>query len=118
MLWKGVKGKYAQNSVECELAAARKGVEQTERACEQQQQDITNADNARITTRDFEIRCPKMIIATAAIPNGFGFFVNVGNEDHENDQDTVLSKLTEEDKPSWVVGTVSKMVHQQIERYW
>jgi len=34
-------------------------------------------------------------------------------EDEEDDDDTEQGNLSEDDEPGWVMGTISKMVHQQ-----
>ena len=38
-------------------------------------------------------------------------------EDGDDDQDTEQGKLSEDDKPGWVMGTISKTVQQRMERF-
>jgi len=37
-------------------------------------------------------------------------------EDQDDDEDTEQGKLRDNDEPGWVMGTISKMVQQHIER--
>jgi hypothetical protein len=39
-------------------------------------------------------------------------------EDGEDDQDSELGKLSEDDEPSWMIGTILNMVPQRKERFW
>jgi len=38
-------------------------------------------------------------------------------EDDEEDDDTEHGKLSEDDEPGWVIGTISKSVKRRMERY-
>jgi len=38
-------------------------------------------------------------------------------EDGEDDEDTEQGKLSKEDKPGWVMGTMLKTVQQRMQRY-
>jgi len=39
-------------------------------------------------------------------------------EDEEEDDDTEQGKLSEDDEPSWVMGTISKSVKRRIAMFW
>jgi hypothetical protein len=38
-------------------------------------------------------------------------------EDGEDDEDTEQGKLSEDDEPGWVMGTISKMVQQRVQTF-
>ena len=38
--------------------------------------------------------------------------------DEEDDEDTEEGKLSEDDQPGWVMGTISKTVQHRMERFW
>jgi len=40
------------------------------------------------------------------------------NGEDEDDEDTEVGKLREDDEPGWVVGTISKIVQQHMRRFW
>ena len=39
-------------------------------------------------------------------------------EDEEEDDDSEQGKLSEDDEPGWVMGTISKTVQRHMERFW
>jgi len=40
-----------------------------------------------------------------------------GEDEDDDQQDTGHGQLSEDDKPAWVMGTISKMVHHHIESF-
>jgi len=39
-------------------------------------------------------------------------------EDEEDEEDTELGKLSKDDEPGWVMGTISKTVQHRMENFW
>jgi hypothetical protein len=38
--------------------------------------------------------------------------------EYKHDEETDHGKLSKHDEPSWVMGTISNMVQQHMERFW
>jgi len=41
-----------------------------------------------------------------------------GEDKHDDEEDTGHGKLSEDDEPGWVMGTISKMVQHRMESFW
>jgi len=111
------KEKWIENYVETDTAVARKQVEDAEAPIKQEQEEIRNAENVGVTTSE-----PKNMFEEImnAIGDGLINLASCNNEadgDVENHGGTEVRNLSEDDEPSWVVGTIPKMVHQPIERF-
>jgi len=59
-----------------------------------------------------------MIVAIRGSLSDFGSFDNVEDGEHEDDEETEQGKLSEDDEPSWVMGTINKTVQQLMQRFW
>jgi len=111
------KEKLIEVYVERETAVARKWVEDAETAIKQEQEETRNADNTGLTTREHNKMSEEMM---NAIGDSLSDLASSDDEEYgecEDDQDTELGKLSEDDKPGWGVGTISKMVQQRMERF-
>jgi len=60
----------------------------------------------------------EMMIAIRDSLSDLGFSNDEQDGEDEDDEDTELGKLSEDYKPGWVVGTISKTVTQHLERFW
>jgi len=104
--------------VETEIAVATKRVEDAETAIKQKQEDMSNVEKAGLTTREPEKTFEKML---NAIRDSLSDLASSDDEedaeDEEEDDDTEQGKLSEDDKPGWVMGTISKMVQCRMERF-
>jgi hypothetical protein len=97
---------------------ARKRVKDGETAIKQEQQEICNAENPRLTTRESEKSLQEMMIAIGdSLSNLTGSDDEPDGGDDDN-SDSECGKLGEDDTPSWVVDTISKTVQQCMERLW
>jgi hypothetical protein len=94
--------------VERETAVARKRVEDAETAVKQQQEDIRSAESGGLTAREPGQTLEEML---DAIGDCLSDLANSDyEEDGEDDEDTEQGKLSEDDEPGWVMGTISKTV--------
>jgi hypothetical protein len=112
------KEKWIEDYVEQETAGARKRVEDAEAAVQQEQEDMTHAEIVRLTSRDPEMTCDRMLVA---IRDSLSDLVSSDDgEDGEDEDDEVTEqgKLSEDDEPGWVKGTISKTVPQRMVRFW
>jgi hypothetical protein len=111
------KEKWIEDYVEQETAGARKRVEDAEAAVQQEQEDMTHAEIVRLTSRDPEMTCDVMLVA---IRDSLSDLVSSDDgEDGEDEDDEVTEqgKLSEDDEPGWVKGTISKTVPQRMVRF-
>jgi len=113
------KEQWIEDYVERETALARKRVEDAETAIKQKQEDISNVEMVGSTTRKPEKTFEEML---NAIGDSLGDRASSDDEedaeDEEEDDDTEQGKLSEDDKPGWVMGTISKTVQCHMERFW
>jgi len=104
--------------VEREIAVATKRVEDAETAIKQKQEDMSNVEKAGLTTRDPEKTFEKMLNAIRDSLSDLASSEDEEDaEDEEEDDDTEQGKLSEDDKPGWVMGTISKTVQRRMERF-
>jgi len=111
------KEKWLEEYVERETAGARKLVEDTEGAIRQEQEDMGIAVNAGLTTNELEKKCHGMMVTISDSLSDLASSDDVEAGQDEDDEETAQGKLSEDDKPSWVMGTIYKMVQQRKERF-
>jgi len=105
--------------VERETAVARKRVEDAETAIKQKQDDLSNVEKAGLTTREPERTFEEILNAIGDSLSDLASSDDQEDaEDEEEDDDTEQGKLSEDDEPSWVMGTISKTVQRRMERFW
>ena len=111
------KEKWINDYVERETAVSRKRVEDAETAITQQQEDTTKAENVGLTTGEPEKAFHEMMVT---IGDSLSYLASSNDEEDgedEDNEDTEWGKLSEDDQPSWVMGTITKMVQQCMERF-
>ena len=98
---------------------ARKRVEDTETASKQEQDDMRNAEKAGLTTTKPETSFEVMLNAIRdSLSNRASSDNEEDGEDEDDDEeDPVGGKISEDDEPGWVMGTISKTVHYFMERF-
>jgi len=106
------KDKWIEDYVERATDVARKRVEDPETAIKQEQDDMRNAEKAGLTTAKPETTFQEML---NAIENGLGDLASSdigedGEDEDDDEEDPAGGKLREDDQPTWVMGTISKMV--------
>jgi len=113
------KEQWIEEYVERETAVARKQVEDAETAIKQKQEDMSNVEKAGLTTREPEKTFEEML---NAIGHSLSDLASSDNEEDAEDEETVddteQGKLSDDDEPGWVMGTISKTVQRRMERFW
>jgi hypothetical protein len=106
------KEKWVKDYAARETAAARQRVDDGETATKHGQEDMSNAEKAALTTTKPEMTIEQMLNAIGDTLGDHAHSDNRKDGDHQDDhkQDPQLGKLSEDDKPSWVIGTLSKTV--------
>ena len=101
-----------------ETAEAREGVEDAETAIMPRQEDIRNAEKARSTTSKPAKTIQEMFNAIGDSLSNCACSDDEQDEEEEEDkEDTELGKLSKDDEPGWVMGTMSKMVQHRMDSF-
>jgi len=110
------KEKCIEDYVERETAGATKRVEDAEAVVQQEQDDMAHAEIARLTSREPEKTFEEMM---TAIGNSLSDLASSddGEDGEDEDEETEQGKLSEDDEPDWVMGTISKTVPQRMESF-
>ena len=107
---------WIEDYVERETAGGIQRVEDAEAATRQEQADTDTAENAELTTSKPEKTFHEMMVATGDNMSDIANTDDGEDGEDENDEDRDPGKLSEDDQPGWVMGTISKMVQQCMER--
>ena len=80
---------------------------------------MRNAENAELPTTKPETSLAKMVNAIGDSLNDLACSGNVEDSDDKNgdEADPPVGKLSKDDEPGWVMGTVSITLWHQIERF-
>jgi len=111
------KEKWIQDFVERETAGDRKRVEGAEAGVQQEQDDLTHADLAGLTSRKPEKRFEEMLVAIGDSLSGLASYDYREDGEDEDDDENELGMLSEDDEPGWVMGTITKTVQLRMERF-
>ena len=111
------KGNWIQDDVERSTAEARQPVADAEVATRQQQENTGTAENAELTTREPEKMIEEMMVPIGDSLSDLASSDNGEDGEDEDDEETEQGNLSEDDKPAWVMGTISKTVQQRMETY-
>jgi hypothetical protein len=112
------KEKWIEDYVERETAGAWKRVEDAEAAVQQEQQDMTHAEIAGLTARETEKMFEEILAAIGDSLSNLASSDDGEDGEDEDDEATEQGKLSEDDKPGWVMRTMTKTVQQRMERFW
>ena len=106
------KENWIKDYVERETAVARKRVQYAETAMMQKLNDMTNGENVGGTTGKPEKTFEEMLNAIGhSLSDLASSDEEQDVEDEEyNEDDTELGKLSDDDQPGWVMGTLSKQL--------
>ena len=98
---------------------AKKRVHDAETAIMQELKDMTTAESARATTRNSKTTYEGMLNAIGDTLSDVASSNDEQNEKDEEDdvEDTELGKLSDDDEPGWVMGTISKTVQYCLESF-
>ena len=111
------KEKWIENYVDRETAQARQRVEAADAVIRQEQKVTETAENSGLTTRELKITFHKMIVAIRDSLSNIASSDNGEDGEDEYHEETAQGKLSEDDEPSWVMGTIPKMVDHRMERF-
>jgi len=119
MLSNKTREKWIEYHVNGVTAVARKQVDDADTAIMQEQEDQTNAENGGLTTRKPEKTFEVMLntIGDSHRDLVCSDHEDDGEDEEENEEDTELGKLSKDDEPGWVMGTISNMVQQSKESF-
>jgi hypothetical protein len=109
--------KWIADFVERETAGARKRVEDAEPAVQQVQDNMTHAELAGLTSRMPEKMFQEMLVAIGDSLSNLASSDDGEEAEDEDDEETEQGKLSEDDEPGWVMGTITKTVQQRMERF-
>jgi len=113
------KEQWTEDYVERMTAVAIKRVQDGERAIKQNREDMSRVEKAGLTTRKPKKTFEEMLNAIGGSMNDCASSNHVKYaEDQEDDKDTEQGKLSEDDEPGWVMGTISNTVQCRMERFW
>jgi len=104
------KEKRIEDYVEGETAGARKRVEDAEASVEHEQDDVTHADIAGLTSRQSAKTSAEILVAIGENLNDLVSSDDGEDGADEDGEDTAQGKLIKDDEPGWVMGTITKMV--------
>jgi hypothetical protein len=108
------KEKWIEDFVERETAGARKRVEDAEAAVKQEQDNMTHAELAGLTSSKPEKTFEEMLVAIGDSQSDLATSDDGEDEEDEDDEETEQSKLSEDDEPGWVTGTITKTVQERM----
>jgi hypothetical protein len=113
-----VKENWIEDYFERETAGARKRVEDAEAAVLEEQDDMMLAEIVGLTSTKSEKSFEEMLVAIReSLCDLAGSHDGEDGEDADN-AETEQGKLSEDDEPGWVMGTITETVQQRIERFW
>jgi hypothetical protein len=101
------KEKWIADFVERETAGARKRVEDAEAAVQQEQDDMMHAELAGLTSWKPEQTFEEMLVAFGDSLSDLASSVDGEDGEDEHDEETEQGKLSEDDEPGWVMGTIT-----------
>jgi len=116
-LSKEEKENWIEDFVERETAGARKRVQDAEAAVQQEQDNMTHAELVGLTSRKPEKMFEAMLIAIGDSLSDHACSDDGEDGEDEDDEETEKGKLSKDDEPGWVMGTITKTVQQRMERF-
>jgi hypothetical protein len=110
---------FFTDSVEQPTAGAKKQLEHTNTVIMEEQEDLSDAQNKQSITRKLQIRFEKMLNAIGdSLSNLPNPDVEEDRYDKEDEVDTELGKLSDDDELGWVICTISKTVQHRMGSIW
>jgi hypothetical protein len=79
---------------------------------------MTHAEIAGLTSREPEQTFEEMLVAIGDRLSDHASSDDGEDGEDENDDETEQGKLSEDEEPGWVMGTITKTVQQRIGRFW
>jgi hypothetical protein len=110
------KGKWIEDYVERATAGASMRVEDADAAVQQNQNDMAHAEIAGLMFREPKNTYEEMMAALRDSLSDLASPDN-GEDGEDEDEETEQGKLSEDDEPGWVMGTISKTLQQRTENF-
>jgi len=107
--------KWIEHDIERETAGARQRVENAEAAVQQEQDDMTHAEIAGLTSREPQKTFEEMLVAIGDSLSDLASSDDGEDEEDADDEETDQGKLSDDDKAGWVMGTITKTVQLGME---
>jgi len=76
----------------------------------QEQEDTMKAEHVGMTSKEPKKMFQEIMVATRDSVSDLASSDNKEDEEDEDDEETAQGKLSEDDEPGWVIGTIYKMV--------
>jgi hypothetical protein len=84
----------------------------------QELDNMTQAGLVGLTSREPEETFEEMLVAIRDCLSDLASDNDAEDGEDEDDEENKQFKLSEDDEPSWVMGTITKTVQQRMKRYW
>jgi len=110
------KEKWIEDYLENETTGSGKRVEDAEAAVQQVQEEMNHAEITGLTNEEPEKTFKEMIVAIGDSLSDLAKSDDVEDEEHEDDE-TGQGKLSDDDEPGWVMGTITNTFQQRMERF-
>jgi hypothetical protein len=111
--------KWIEDYVERETAVARKRIQDAKTAMMKEQEHMENVEKGRLTTTKPEITFEEMLNdigdSLSDLPSSND--EEDGEDEDDDEKDTGHGKLSEDDEPGWVTGTISNTVQHRMARF-
>jgi hypothetical protein len=111
------KGQWIEDYVERETAGASKQVEVTEAAVQHEQDDTRKVANAGLMNRETNKTFQEMMVAIQDSLSDLASSNDGEDGEDQDDEEAEQRQLSEGDEPGWLMGTITKMVQQCMERF-
>ena len=113
------KEEWIEDYVERETAVATKWVEDAETTIEQVQDALRNAEKTGLTTTKPESTLEEMLNAIGDCMSDFSSSNNEedGEDEDDDEEDLAGGKLSDDDEPGWVMGTIPETVKYHMEHF-
>ena len=117
--WKEEKEKWSVDYVARETAVAREWIQDAETAIMEEQENMRNVKYIRSTTTKTETTFEEMLNAVGdSLSDLASADVEEDGEDEDDEEDLERGKLSEDDQPGWVMGTIFITVQHDMGRFW
>jgi len=100
-----------------ETAGAKKRIEDAKAAVQQEPEDMKHAEIAGLMAREPEKTSREMMVAIRDSLSDLASCDDGENGEDMDDEQTEKGMVSEDDEPHWVMGTITKMVQQRMERF-
>jgi len=111
------KEKQNDDYVEKDTAGARKRFEYAQAAVQQEQEDTRKAENVGFKNREPQKTFLEKMVAIGDTLSDLVSSDHAEDGEDEDDEETEQGQLSEDDTPGWVMGTITKMVPQLLQRF-